>query len=109
MNSVIEDVILNNCKIHGNCTIENNWSYISQEPVSSVITSSNVYTIAKNIVAEGLRQMSPNELAEILCTNLIYEMDDDNKYKNLLQLANNDYLHVLKCILEGKDAKNNKL
>ena len=100
MTSTIEDAIINNCKITGNCTIDNCVSYIGQEPISNVVTSSNVYTIAKDIVAEGLRSINVNELLEILCTRLIFEIDETDKYKNLLQLANNNYLYVLKCILK---------
>ena len=100
MSSVIEDVILNNCKIHGNCTIENSWSYISQEPVSSVITSSNIYTIAKNIVAEGLRSIDVNELFEILCKKLIEDSSIKEDYNTLLRLNNNDYKQVLKILLK---------
>lgn len=77
-------------------------SFFKNEPSSLILTENNVYDIAKNIVINGLKRMSSNELAEILCNNLILEIDDNDKYKNLLRLTNNNYLYVLKCILEGK-------
>ena len=102
MSSAIQDVLLENCTITGNCKIAASNGFLTYEPASSILTQTSIYDIAKDLVIHGLKQMSSNELAEILCNNLISEIDDSNEYKNLLQLTNNDYLHVLKCILEGK-------
>lgn len=102
MSSTIQDVLLENCTITGNCRIATSNSFLTHEPASSILTQTNVYDIAKDLVIHGLKQMSSNELAEILCNNLILEIDDNGKYKNLLRLTNNNYLYVLKCILEGK-------
>ena len=100
MTSTIEDAIISNCKITGNCTIDNCISYIGTEPISSVVTSSNVYTIAKDIVAEGLRNIDVNELFEILCKKLINESKLKDDYDILLRINNNDYKQVLKILLK---------
>lgn len=100
MTSTIEDAIISNCKITGNCTIDNCSSYISQMPISSVITTSNIYTMAKEIVAEGLRNMNINELSEILCQKLIVDLSNKEDYYTLLKLYNNDYKSVLKILLK---------
>lgn len=100
MTSTIEDAIISNCKITGNCTIDNCVSYIGQEPISNVVTSSNVYTIAKDIVAEGLRSININELFEILCKKLIEDSSVKEDYNTLLRLNNNDYKQVLKILLK---------
>lgn len=100
MTSTIEDAIISNCKIAGNCTIDNCLSYTTQEPISSVITTSNIYTMAKEIVAEGLRNMNINELSEILCQKLIVDLSNKEDYYTLLKLYNNDYKSVLKILLK---------
>lgn len=99
MNNIIKDAIIDNCKINENCTITNSYS-CTVEPVSTIVTSSNFYSIAKDIVSKGLRDINTNELLEILCRKLVNESKSKDDYDTLLRLNNNDYKQVLKILLK---------
>lgn len=102
MTSTIEDAIISNCKITGNCTIDN---YLIQQPISTVCTTSNILEYAGEIVRNGLQMLSKQELAKIFYDNLIYDLlsdQDKENAENLLRINKNDYAAIIQSLMSRK-------
>lgn len=99
-NIIISDAILENCKINTSCSLQNPFSYVSAEPMSTVLTTNNIFENSSVIVKAGLEKMSSDDLIAILCKALISKLDIKEDLETLLKLNGNNYFQVLKILLK---------
>lgn len=65
---------------------------------TTVVTENNILEHAHALVMKGLQEMSPNDLAQILCEKFVNQ-EDYGDYIALTRINKNNYIQILKILL----------